>query len=211
MIEKNKRSLLNYFISYIETNKSFHSKSLQDFARDNKLEHELIDILFPAGIDSIIDEFLVKIQEENYTSLQKYLEEKDFENIQEVKSINQKIRLVLKIYFSCLYQYRSFLQQIAKHYINPAKLVRHFTKSYQISSNTWHLIGDTSTDFNFYTKRLTLFLVQERVMLKMLYSDGGNIPLDKLLIFIDKMIDGVLKFEQIKAKFKSSIADKFNK
>jgi ubiquinone biosynthesis protein COQ9 len=66
----------------------------------------------------------------------------------------------------------------------------------------WRLAGDTSTDFNHYTKRLTLGAVYGSTLVAWLddQSDGFG----DTAAFLDRRIDGVMQFEKWKAQWRGS-------
>ena len=64
----------------------------------------------------------------------------------------------------------------------------------------WRLAGDTATDFNHYTKRLTLSAVYVSTLLAWL-SDGSAEGAETLA-FLDRRIDDVMRFEQFKARWR---------
>lgn len=66
----------------------------------------------------------------------------------------------------------------------------------------WRIAGDTSTDFNHYTKRMTLGAVYGSTLLAWLddHSDGLSDTAD----FLDRRIDDVMRFEKFKADWRGS-------
>lgn len=72
---------------------------------------------------------------------------------------------------------------------------------YNTVDKMWRICGDTSTDFNFYTKRAILAGVYSSTLLYWLsdesegYSDTGD--------FLDRRIDNVMNFEKAKSEFRS--------
>lgn len=68
----------------------------------------------------------------------------------------------------------------------------------------WRAIGDTSTDFNYYTKRTSLSAVISTSLLAWLSDDDPK--KEKALVFIDARIENVMQFEGAKFKFKKRIA-----
>ncbi|HET7282982.1 MAG TPA: COQ9 family protein [Sphingomicrobium sp.] len=66
----------------------------------------------------------------------------------------------------------------------------------------WRIAGDTSTDFNHYTKRMTLGAVYGSTLLAWLddQSDGWSDTAD----FLDRRIDDVMRFEKFKADWRGS-------
>jgi len=68
---------------------------------------------------------------------------------------------------------------------------------YKTVDAMWYAAGDTSTDFNFYTKRATLAGVYSSTLLYWLNdrSEGGEATWS----FLDRRIDEVMRFEKWKA------------
>jgi ubiquinone biosynthesis protein COQ9 len=74
--------------------------------------------------------------------------------------------------------------------------------SWRTSDLMWRLAGDTSTDFNHYTKRMTLGAVYASTLLAWLddQSEGWS----DTAAFLDRRIDDVMKFEKWKAEWRGS-------
>jgi ubiquinone biosynthesis protein COQ9 len=72
---------------------------------------------------------------------------------------------------------------------------------YKTVDALWYAAGDTSTDFNFYTKRATLAGVYSATLLYWLSdrSEGSEATWG----FLDRRIDEVMAFEKFKARLKS--------
>jgi ubiquinone biosynthesis protein COQ9 len=64
----------------------------------------------------------------------------------------------------------------------------------------WRLAGDTATDFNHYTKRLTLSAVYGSTLLAWLGDDTPDAP--ETAAFLDRRIDDVMSFERFKAQWR---------
>ena len=65
----------------------------------------------------------------------------------------------------------------------------------------WRLAGDTATDFNHYTKRMTLGAVYASTVLALL--DDETPDFSDTRAFLDRRIDNVMQFEKAKAGFKA--------
>ena len=66
----------------------------------------------------------------------------------------------------------------------------------------WRIAGDTSTDFNHYTKRMTLGAVYASTLLAWL--DDQSEGWADTAAFLDRRIDDVMKFEKFKADWRGS-------
>jgi ubiquinone biosynthesis protein COQ9 len=62
----------------------------------------------------------------------------------------------------------------------------------------WHAVGDTSTDFNFYTKRLTLAGVYSATLLHWL--DDSSPDFESSWSFLDRRIENIMQFEKLKRR-----------
>jgi len=74
--------------------------------------------------------------------------------------------------------------------------------SWRTADLMWRIAGDTSTDFNHYTKRMTLGAVYASTLIAWLddQSEGWS----DTAAFLDRRIDDVMKFEKWKAQWRGS-------
>ena len=66
----------------------------------------------------------------------------------------------------------------------------------------WRIAGDTSTDFNHYTKRMTLGAVYGSTLL--VWLDDQSEGWTETAAFLDRRIDDVMRFEKFKAEWRGS-------
>jgi ubiquinone biosynthesis protein COQ9 len=66
----------------------------------------------------------------------------------------------------------------------------------------WRMAGDTSTDFNHYTKRMTLGAVYASTLL--VWLDDESEGWSETAGFLDRRIDDVMKIEKLKADWRGS-------
>lgn len=72
---------------------------------------------------------------------------------------------------------------------------------YKTVDAMWYAAGDTSTDFNFYTKRATLAGVYSSTLLYWL--NDRSPAAEQTWSFLDRRIDDVMKIEKFKSQVKS--------
>ena len=65
----------------------------------------------------------------------------------------------------------------------------------------WRLAGDTATDFNHYTKRMTLGAVYASTVLALLDDDTAD--LSDTRAFLERRIDNVMQFERLKSDWRA--------
>ena len=64
-----------------------------------------------------------------------------------------------------MHKYKSFYKKIFLNLLIPKKNIFVPIQLYKSIDQIWFIAGDTSTDFNFYTKRLILSGIYTRVVL----------------------------------------------
>ena len=72
---------------------------------------------------------------------------------------------------------------------------------YKTVDAMWYAAGDTSTDFNFYTKRATLAGVYSSTLLYWLSDRSAGS--EATWAFLDRRIDDVMKIEKLKSQIRS--------
>jgi ubiquinone biosynthesis protein COQ9 len=168
-----------------------------------KIEVKFLPLIFENDCLDLA-EFFVEAQ--NQKALEKILEIEDFTN----KKIRDKIRLALYARLEVEENNQIILQRLINFYANPknftaleigARPIISGIKSIgKISDFIWKTINDQSTDFNFYTKRLTLAKIILRSLLVFLKDNSSDFAKTKKLI--DAEIEKVMQFEKQKQKLK---------
>ncbi|MBM3610844.1 MAG: COQ9 family protein [Alphaproteobacteria bacterium] len=108
---------------------------------------------------------------------------------------HEKIRKIIEISFHVLEPYKSTLRRL----VNTSMIKKYFMVEskilYEVVSRIWYKAGDTSTDYNFYTKRILLsfaYVPTFRFWLK----EGSTI--ENTMIFLDHKLQQVMKIGKIK-------------
>ena len=122
---------------------------------------------------------------------------------------NKDIRIRDKIYNGVIIRLEIFQKNkdSIKHIFvsessTPIKSIRNLWNTADL---IWRSAGDTSTDYNHYTKRLLLSWVYLSTLLCWFNDKSKNIKETKL--FLNRRIDEVLKFGKTSANIKSRISD----
>lgn len=84
----------------------------------------------------------------------------------------------------------------------PQNVPRALRTSWRSADVMWRIAGDRSTDFNHYTKRMTLGAVYGSTLLVWLDDDSEG--WQQTSAFLDRRIDNVMKFEKLKAEWRGS-------
>ncbi|OFW81416.1 MAG: hypothetical protein A2887_03850 [Alphaproteobacteria bacterium RIFCSPLOWO2_01_FULL_40_26] len=164
-------------------------------------DQALIMAMSNCGIDR---KFLPLIFENGVVDLARfYIEEQNHKTAEIVgdlseKKIRDKIHLLLYARFEVEEKNKIVLQRLKTFRLHGLKAF------YEIADFMWKNIGDPSTDFNFYTKRLTLAKIIFRSLRFFLKHD-----LAETKNFIDLEIERVMKFERHKKQVKNFFGEVF--
>ena len=92
---------------------------------------------------------------------------------------------------------KKFYKKIFLNLLIPKKNFSLPVKLYKSVDQIWFIAGDTSVDFNFYTKRLILAGIYSRVIF-FFFNNNNQILLENLL---DASLKRVSKIPELKTKF----------
>lgn len=84
----------------------------------------------------------------------------------------------------------------------PANVPSALRMSWRTADRMWRIAGDSSNDFNHYTKRMTLAAVYGSTLL--VWLDDQSDAWSDTAAFLDRRIDNVMRFEQFKADWRGS-------
>jgi len=116
--------------------------------------------------------------------------------------IREKIRALVWRRFEIMGPAREAVRRALAILAMPQNVPLGLRISWRTADAMWRIAGDTSTDFNHYTKRVTLGAVYGSTLLAWLddQSEGWT----ETAGFLDRRIDGVMKFEKFKAEWRGS-------
>lgn len=153
------------------------------------------------------------IESQNKKAAQKFLEIENFHS----QKIRDKIRLALFARFEVEKNNQIALQRLVNFFLDPKNfisvemgtkpMIQGMQSCYKIADFIWKEINDQSTDFNFYTKRLTLGKIILRSLLVFIKDESEDFV--KTQNFIDSQIAKVMKFEKHKMQVKKLVAKVF--
>jgi ubiquinone biosynthesis protein COQ9 len=83
----------------------------------------------------------------------------------------------------------------------PANIIRAGKLGWRSADRMWRLAGDKATDFNHYTKRITLSAVYSSTLAVFINDESENFSDTRA--FLDRRIDNVMQFEKVKAQAKA--------
>lgn len=196
-----KQQILRSFLK-ISSENEIKSDFLHLVSDDCDLSEGQILLEFENGIVDIIDFYL----DENLHNLESKMDKND--DFSDLK-IRQKIEYAVHHLFLMQEDNRNSINSIKNFYFDLGNLINKdqgltpisfaIKSSYKVADNIWHMIGDKSTDFNHYTKRLILSKVVSCSFFTFLKDDSDG--LQDTLSQIKEQIDQVMKIQKIKSDF----------
>ncbi len=83
----------------------------------------------------------------------------------------------------------------------PQNLAKATKIGWRSADRMWRLAGDTASDFNHYTKRMTLSAVYGSLLVVFVNDESEDFA--EARAFLDRRIDNVMQFEKVKAQAKA--------
>jgi ubiquinone biosynthesis protein COQ9 len=115
--------------------------------------------------------------------------------------VREKIKESIKIRLMINQPYKTAIKKLLGFYLSLGKAFYAIKNCYKTADLIWYNIGDKSTDFNFYTKRIILSKVYIRTLVYFINDNSENNS--KSWIFLDNQIEKVMQFEKLKSKVKN--------
>ncbi|MDD9361674.1 MAG: COQ9 family protein, partial [Anaplasma sp.] len=118
-----------------------------------------------------------------------------------VPRIRDKILCLQEIcvrYHASLPEPKALLKSLANYYLTPSNTCFAMSMVFKIADTMWYLTKDPSTDFNYYTKRITLATISLLSMLHM--SDDTSENFTTTFDFLNRREENIISFYKKKSK-----------
>ncbi len=185
--KKTKQKLLEAIINIVEIN-GWSSNVFQKLKNKNIIKISDLMINFP---DEDKDLLIFVINELNYL-MEKKINKRDIMNL----PISKRIKRILITRFEILKNNKKFYKKTFNYLLLPKNIKLMKNNLYKSVDQMWYLAGDNSTDFNFYTKRLTLSFIYVNALFTFYKNDKSNVE-DNIDINLKK----ISKIPKLKNKF----------
>ena len=151
-------------------------------------------LAFPGGAPDMIDAWFDAIDRAMARAF-------PLEKIEGMK-IRQRIRDLVMYRLEVANPHKEALRRALAILAQPQNLGLAARLGWRSADRMWRIAGDTSTDFNHYSKRAILMGVYGSTTL--VYLDDRDEELGPTRAFLDRRIDDVMKFEKVKASWRGS-------
>ncbi len=193
-----KENLKSQFLEKFLENSAFtgwNEDSLMQSALDLGLNPKYGYILFSNGLEEIAAYFNEIINEKFLLKLN----DLDLANLK----IREKIQIMLLARLEIILSHKQAIRQLSAFYQFPPRIAQGLKEDWKVADIIWHKCNDTSTDYNYYSKRLILARIHKTSITHILCSDACD--LSDLEEFVKEKINKVMEFEKTKADFKKKL------
>ena len=161
-------------------------------ASEGRVDADIAHLAFSAGAMDMIDAWFASIDS-------RMLEALTPEKLVTM-SIRQRIIALVTARLTLLARDREALRRALAIMALPQNSVRAAKLGWRSADVMWRAAGDSATDLNHYSKRLTLAAVYAATLL--VFVDDESEDWADSRAFLDRRIEGVMRFERAKARWK---------
>lgn len=161
-------------------------------ASEGRVDADIAHLAFSAGAMDMIDAWFASIDS-------RMLEALTPEKLVTM-SIRQRIIALVTARLTLLARDREALRRALAVMALPQNSVRAAKLGWRSADVMWRAAGDSATDLNHYSKRLTLAAVYAATLL--VFVDDESEDWADSRAFLDRRIEGVMRFERAKARWK---------
>lgn len=137
------------------------------------------------------------------TQMHERLSERDLTELK----IRDRITLAIRTKLEIMAPHKEAVRRGLALQATPFHLGHGMQNLYGCVDSMWHAIGDESTDFNFYTKRMTLAAVVSATVLYWL--DDHSSDYQDTWAFLDRRIENVMMIEKAKYQLRQRFTKHF--
>ena len=194
-LAKARAALLDAAIENV-TFDGFTPRALEEAAKSLKIKPELAQLAYPGGPKDLLRAWSEKLDRETGAEL----EAADLTGLK----IRQKIAKGLRLRIERMTPQKIAARRAAAFLAVPFNAPMGAELSFKTADTIWRAIGDTSTDFNYYSKRALLAGVMTATLL-FWFSDESDEAVETWA-FLDRRIENVMSIEKAKAGLKDVAA-----
>jgi ubiquinone biosynthesis protein COQ9 len=167
-------------------------RALKQAAKDAGFDPVMVDAVFPAGVDDAID---------HYAQMMDGAMEKSLKQDKNPPArIQDKIKQAIAFRLDAMAPNKEVERLACAHWLRPMRKARGAKILWRTADRIWTYAGDTSTDYNFYTKRTLLCGVLSSTFLYWFNDTSPNHGATHA--FTDRRIQNILSFGRALSTFK---------
>lgn len=180
-------------------------RALQAAARDEEIAPEMAALAFQGGPSDIADFLTQEADRQMVEAVAAALTEATDSQIR--LKIREKVALTVRTRLEQHAGHREALRALASFMALPGHAGLASRSLWRTVDAMWRAIGDTSTDFSYYSKRTLLAGIYASTVL--VWLDDHSEGFADSFAFLDRRIDGAMAIERGKARLKRLASDLF--
>lgn len=130
------------------------------------------------------------------------------EDVVAAMKIRERVRSLVQFRLDAVAGQEEALRRAIAIMAMPQNAVKSAKRGWQTADLMWRLAGDTATDYNHYTKRAILASIYGATLA--VFVDDTSEGKAVTRAFLDRRIEGVMKFEKVKAKWVNPERESFS-
>ena len=194
--EASKSAILNAALP-LAAEDGFNDAVLARAGREAGVGAEMMLHLFPDGASSLVACFSERCD----AQMERSLAQRDLAAMK----VRERIVAAVLARLDALKPHKDAARRAAAFLLLPPNAALGMRLVYQSVDAMWRAVGDTSTDFNFYTKRAILGGVYSSTLLRWFNDESGDEGDTRA--FLDARIENVMQFEKLKAQMRERTKD----
>jgi ubiquinone biosynthesis protein COQ9 len=181
--DASRQKLLEAFLKHVPS-EGWTSAALTAALRQTKLTRAEADRLFPQGITDIIDAFGAMIDAAMDQAIKTH---RGYDRLR----TRDKVTFAVRARLEALAPHREAFRRLMGYYAMPLHAPHAIQRFYKTVDRIWAAAGDTSTDYNFYTKRVLLGGVFKATLIFWLNDESPRH--EATWDFLDRRIGDIMK------------------
>jgi ubiquinone biosynthesis protein COQ9 len=170
----------------------WNETAVESAASEKDVDADVAKLAFKGGPMALVDAWIASVDAEMAVRL-------PLEKLNAMK-IRERITSLVATRLEIMAPDREGLRRVQAIMAMPQNLAQASRIGWRSADRMWRLAGDTATDFNHYTKRMTLSAVYLSTLVTFVNDESEGYADTRA--FLDRRIDNVMQFEKVKAQAK---------
>lgn len=165
--------------------------AVEQAAKDFGADADVAKLAFPGGAMDMIGAWIASVDLRMAEALP--------QDVLAGMPIRERIRSLVQFRLDAIAGQEEALKRATAIMTMPQNAAQALKIGWHSADLMWRLAGDTATDYNHYTKRTILAGIYGATLA--VFADDAGDGKEKTRAFLDRRIEGVMKFEKVKAKW----------
>ena len=165
--------------------------AVEQAAKDFGADPDVAKLAFPGGAMDMIGAWIASVDLRMAEALP--------QDVLARMPIRERIRSLVQFRLDAIAGQEEALKRASAIMAMPQNAAQALKIGWHSADLMWRLAGDTATDYNHYTKRTILAGIYGATLA--VFADDASDGKEKTRAFLDRRIEGVMKFEKVKAKW----------